>query len=186
MTKRVAIIGLGLCVLLWGSVAWSLPLDLSTFTADPLASGSGQPGVWESGGVVEFVEDITYSNLLFYDPAFFVEPTAGTLSFDYDFQLGEFDFDDYLSLGIDFLPVLDVDTDITGGHFDLDLGPYQGTTIDLAWSLNWDGDFDADTTARVYNIEITPIPEPCTMLLVGTGLAGLAAAGRKRGLGIFR
>lgn len=42
---------------------------------------------------------------------------------------------------------------------------------------------DPDSDATIYfssNLKVEPIPEPCTMLLVGTGLAGLFGVGRKK------
>ena len=158
------------------NAAVSAPLDLSTFTADP--------GVTESGGVVGFEEDFIYTAWYFYDDNFLVGDDASILSFDYDFQLGPSDADDFLRFDFNFTPELVVDTNITGGSFEFDLSPYRGTEVSLAWGLIWNGDSEAGTSASVYNIDLTtssiPIPEPSTIVLFGSGLIWFFGYGRKK------
>jgi hypothetical protein len=60
-------------------------------------------------------------------------------------------------------------------------GPFLTTDYLLGWedtdSSSWDWDYQ---DMVLMTSEITPVPEPATMLLFGTGLIGLAGLGRKK------
>ena len=175
-----------LCVLvlccsftLWGTGASAVPLDLSSFSVLESVPGS----VVESGGVVTLSENDTDAALYFYNDVFEVPLDATILSFDYDFQLGPDDEFDYLQFNVNYIEQWYTDTSGAAG-FTFDMTPYQGTTISLDWGLIWGGDGAAETLASVYNIDLAteaaPVPEPCTIILMGTGLVGLIGIGRKK------
>ena len=190
MKRGFGVLLLCISVLSWGSVASAVPLDLSGFTADPGAS--------ESGGTISFIEDIEYGALYFFNDFFLVPDDATILSFDYEIGLGQQDNDDYLTFDaydntwseITYNEFPEFAGGDLAGHFAIDLFPHQGTHISLAWGFI-EGDFDttADSLASVYNIDLAsasaaPVPEPCTVLLVGTGLVGLVGLGRKKLFGV--
>jgi hypothetical protein len=163
-------------VLLWGTFASAIPLDLTGFTADPSVS--------ESGGRVDFNENIDYAAIYFFNDNFFIGADDTILSFDFDFLLGPGDFDDYLTFELNFGSEFDVDINTTGGHFEIDVSPFQEDTVSLAWGLIWNGDSDAGTTASIYNIDMAsaaaPVPEPATLILMGSGLVALVGVRRKK------
>ena len=135
----------------------------------------------ESSGTVSFTENFADAALYFYNDSFAVASNVTILSFDYAFTFGEFDSGDYLQFNINGNE--EWYTDVNGpGSFGIDLSSYQGQTISLDWGLIWNGDGYAGTTASVSNIDLAtaPVPVPAPLFLLGSGLAGLLVAKRKK------
>lgn len=148
-------------------------IDLTSFTFDP--------GVVRNKNSATFSEDFDYSAIYLFNDDFIVRQDAAVFSFNYDFQLGQYDFGDYFTFEVNFDPVLEINADVAEGYFEFDLSPYAGHSISLAWGLLWDGDDDAGTVASIYNVDFSsPVPEPGSILLLGVGLISAATLSRKR------
>ena len=162
-----------------GSI-WAIPLDLSTFTADPGVT------VDVSTSSATFTGDSTYLAWYLYNDTFSVPSNATSISFNYSLAYGPDNVDDYLVFDVNYAPQLQV-LSPGSGNFVFDLTSYQGTQISLDWGLLWGGtDYSAEgVTANVSNIDVAvssaaPVPEPTTMLLLSAGLIGLAGVRRIR------
>lgn len=177
MKKRIACLVCGVSIFCFANFAQAVPMDLNGFGVIESQQGS----VTEGGGVVDFAENMFDAALYYYNDNFDVDASATTLSFDYDFTLGQFDVGDYVQFNVNSSEQWYVEATGTG-HVEFDLTAFQGTTISLDWALVWGGDWDATTTASISNIDVAtaPVPEPATMLLFGSGLVGLYASNRKK------
>lgn len=168
---------------MWANILLATPVDLSTFVAET--------GVVESSGVVTFTEaDTSFSAFYFYHPAFYVEPSATKLTFDYSFTVCP-ENDDWLVAVINFTDYKKefggynsstTDDLIFSGSWTIDMTPYQGSVIDLAFGFEAN-DWGYDSYGTISNINIqtsSSVPEPGTMIFLGTGLAGLFCIGRRK------
>lgn len=156
------------------------PLDLSTFSADG--------DVTVSEGTVTIDETSGLWASYFYDDFFFVEADALSLSIDYELSSGIDDVD-WLVTQLDYVYDLEV-TGTNSGTYVLDLTPYQDSTISLAFGLEADWlDWSYDSVATFSNFDLitvsnsqgsSPVPEPATIILFGSGLVGLIGAARRK------
>jgi hypothetical protein len=161
---------LSLSLLLRITPTYCIPIDLSGFTGDATISG----------GTLTLVDDFTQNWYAFYNPSYEVADDAATLSFVYTLDLVPDTTFDYLTMEINLSPVITVTAE-GSGSLSYDLTPLQGQSLDLAWVLYWGGDLNAGgSSATISNINVFPIPEPATVVLIGTGLCALPFITRRK------
>jgi len=176
----------------WHANAEIIPIDLNDFFADPTVI------VELDGSSAEMTEDPPSSPVLLAndpglnDPNVIIPGPGRFLFFDYDFAAGAADKDEFGAYvldgdtGLSVGPQYEFFTDATSaGTISFDLTGLIDQTLGLQFQLSTlPNDLGFDSIVTVSNVRLAsaaaPIPEPATMILVGTGLFGLIGLGRKK------
>lgn len=184
MSRKLSLI-LAALVFIFGFCAtnvFAIPVDLSTFDLiDSTVTVSG------SSATIEEDPWLAPVTLLDYDLP--IPADAMSLTFDYELVVAPYN-EDYFDF---YFGDLSAFSDSFGGYnnnatenliytgmIGKDLTGFAGSTLPLAFALNWGwNDSGYDSVLTISNVEINPIPEPATLLLLGTGLIGLARMRKK-------
>jgi hypothetical protein len=139
-----------------------------------------------TGGMAQLSNDSTYFEIALFQE-FDLPSDTSTISFDFEWdKTDEWDmvqatlYDSTYTVWLDLFPsTTDFDPLTNSGTATTDILSWAGSTVTIEFFLQ-DGDWDEKDLFEIGNINITPIPEPCTMMLLGTGLImGIAPRLRK-------
>ena len=170
-----------LMLLLDARCIYAIVLDLNDFTPYPPEAISITP----DGFAATIYEDETIAPVSLANWSLDIPADAVALSFDFLLEVAD-NNEDYLDFYIG--PSLSFPSFEVGGgpgsysgSYIYDLTGFQGSTVSVLFDLmfGWeDRGFESHLT--VSNVNITPVPEPGTITLLGIALLGLLAYGRRK------
>ncbi len=164
----------------------AVPVDLSGWTATDTVTIS------EDGYSAIFIEDQLFGPVSL-STTLDIPADAVSFSFDYELVVAAGYNEDYFDFYLDDLSSY-LFTDggyssgteiIFSGTYTVELSTYIGENVDIKFAMNWGwNDWGLDSILTISNVDIaggstSPVPEPGTVILLSTGLAGLAGL-RKR------
>ena len=199
MKRTMIAVLLVMCMVFWGGQAKAL-----VWLADPAASiGSG---VWTDGPVgldgtgtlwdgtsatlnpLEQMQgllgDINAGDILTFEWSITTPVEVGGMDIDYGFFMSDLVTGTFFNTGSTFADDWGGGSNLTGNYSytfsaaDAALIGGLGGFVGTSWDLFISGQ-PADTTGFSASFTFSAVPEPTTMLLLGTGLLGLAGARRR-------
>lgn len=198
---RLFIVTIFICLMLCGTSP-AIPLqngDFSSFTGWSGLIQDSTNDVWDlanpdtdshfaltGGGMAKLSNDYDYYGVALLQE-FALPLDASTISFNFEWdKTHAWDmvqatlYDSTYSSWLDLFPsTTDFGQLTNSGTATTDILFLAGSTVTIEFLLQ-DGDYDEADWFKIGNINITPIPEPCTMMLLGTGLImGIAPRLRK-------
>jgi hypothetical protein len=193
MTRKSILLSVivGIGFFFGASQASAIPVDLFSFDlVDPTVSIFGP-----NSSSATITEDPYVSPVGLVAYGLPIPSDALTLTFDYvlEVEVGNADFFDFYFGSVEgFFSGIPGDESFGGsaalsrqvfaGSLSFDLTSFAGSTLPLAFALNSDffgGDEGLNSVLTISNVQINPVPEPATLLLMSAGLAGLMGLRRK-------
>lgn len=172
---------LGLCfgIILCVSEAPAIPINLTTF--DPYPNDKVDIALNGTSAVIR--EDDWFAPVSLENYGLFIPENALSLTFNYELVVGA-DNEDYFDFFILDLSIPDFwvggDEGTYTGTYTYDLAPLRGETVPIVFDLmyGW-GDGGYESYVKISSLDINPVPEPSTIILIAMGIIGLIGFKRR-------